>query len=129
VAYHAGSASLGTWHRGIVRRISRNQLLLVAKYYPRALLLRLAWPIVVSQTLWGLLALRHGAFGAFLRGKFEGLVLFRAARRQAGFKSIQSDWLLQVLEQSECEIHRIQRRTGFDWYWRVYFALTAGEAD
>ncbi len=37
---------------------------------------RLAWPILVSQTLWGLVALRHGCFTAFLRGKLAGVVGF-----------------------------------------------------
>ena len=35
----------------------------------------------------------------------------------------------KILEQSEREILEIQRRTGFDWYWRVYFLLTSGGAD
>lgn len=129
VAYHVGSAALGQWHPATVRRISRNQVLLVAKYYPPALLFRLAWPILVAQALWGLVALRHGTFGAFLRGKLAGLAGFGATRRSAPVPAVAADRLLAVLRESEREIGRVQRRTGFDWYWRVYFALTAGEAD
>ncbi len=129
MAYHVGSATLGKWHPDVVRRISRNQVLLVAKYYPPSLLLRLAWPILISHALWGVIALRHATFGAFLRGKLEGLNGFRAARRSARALDIQPHRLWQILRESEHEIRRVQRRTGFDWYWRVYLALTAGGAD
>jgi GT2 family glycosyltransferase len=128
-AYHVGSATLGKWHPDVVRRIARNQVLLVAKYYPPRLLVRLAWPILISHALWGLVALRHGAFGAFLRGKREGLRGFRAARESAGALHIQTHRLWRILRESEREISHVQRRTGFDWYWRVYLAMTAGGAD
>jgi GT2 family glycosyltransferase len=129
LAYHVGSAALGEWHPAVVRRISRNQVLLVAKYYPARLLFRLAWPILVAQLLWGLVALRHGTFRAFLRGKLDGLLRFRAARLGASGVRVGPDRLAQILGDSENEIRDVQRRTGFDWYWRMYFALTSGEAD
>jgi GT2 family glycosyltransferase len=129
VAYHQGSATLGKWHPGIVRKIARNQVLLVAKHYPRRLLFRFAWPIVFSQSLWGLVALRHGAFLAFLLGKLEGLKGFRAARHSASGLDSKPDRLSQILRDSEHEIFRVQRLTGFDWYWRVYFLLAAGGTD
>src|SRR5579859_3258320 len=129
IAYHVGSASLGPWHSATVRRISRNQVLLVAKYYSAGLLFRLGWPILVAQILWGLVALRHGAFGAFLRGKRDGLLRFRTVRRGASRIPVESDRLRRILRESEHEIRRVQRRTGFDWYWRVYFILTSGGAD
>jgi GT2 family glycosyltransferase len=129
VAYHVGSAALGQWHPDTVRRISRNQVLLVAKYYPSGLLLRLAWPVLVAQTLWGAVALRHGTFWAFLRGKLDGFVSFRASRRRGPLPGVKPDRFLQVLHASEGEIKRVQRQTGFDWYWRVYFMLTSGGAD
>ena len=129
VAYHQGSAALGKWHPRIVRRIARNQVLLVAKHYPRRLLFRYAWPILFSQSLWGLVALRHATFLAFLQGKWEGLSHFRAARQGAPGLDIQPDRLGQMLRDSEREIRRVQRLTGFDWYWRVYFLLAAGGTD
>jgi len=129
IAYHVGSAALGRWHSATVRRISRNQVFLVAKYYRAGLLFRLGWPILVAQTLWGLVALRHGALGAFLRGKLDGLVTFRAVRRGASRLPVESDRLWRVLRESEEEIRCLQRSTGFDWYWRMYFALTSGGAD
>ena len=127
VAYHVGSATLGEWHPATVRRISRNQVLLLAKYYPAGILCRFTWPILVSQTLWGLVALRHWNFLAFTRGKIEGLIRFRSARRSAC--RIEAGRLVEILRESERDIVRVQRRTGFDWYWRVYLALTAGESD
>ena len=129
VAYHQGSATLGRWHPGIVRKIARNQVLLVAKHYPRRLLFRFAWPILLSQSLWGLVALRHGALLEFFMGKFAGLKDFRATRHNAARLDIQPERLGQILRDSEREICRVQRLTGFDWYWRVYFWLAAGGTD
>jgi hypothetical protein len=87
------------------------------------------WPVLVAQTLWGAVALRHGTFWAFLRGKLDGLLGFRRARRSGLLSGIQPDRILQVLQESEGEIGRIQRRTGFDMYWRMYFKLASGGAD
>ena len=117
VAYHAGSATLGAWHPDVVRRIARNQVLLVAKHFPKGCLWRYGWPVVVAQGLWGLVALRHGALLAYLRGKIDGLRQFRAARDGSGD-------IGRVLAESEQTLLALQERTGFDWYWRLYFALT-----
>ncbi len=118
VAYHQGSATLGRWHPDTVRKIACNQLLIVAKHYPPNWILRYGWPIFIAQTLWGCVALRHGALLSYLTGKLEGLRRFRETREElcAGFPAI--------LEQSEREIREIQRLTGFDLYWKLYFALT-----
>jgi len=119
IAYHHGSASLGKWHPETVRRISRNQVLLVAKHYSASLVWRFGWSILVAQGLWGLIALRHGAGWAFLRGKLSGLRMFRGMRNcNLGTRDI--------LQRSEREIHDIQQRTGFDLYWKLYFFFTAG---
>ncbi len=121
IAWHHGSATLGRWHRDTVRRIARNQLLLVAAHYP----LRWAWQILCGQALWGLVALRHGAALAFLHGKLQGVGSFAAARRlhAAGRKDI-----TRFIAESEREILHVQRECGFDRYWRFYFLLGAGEA-
>jgi GT2 family glycosyltransferase len=119
VAYHAGSATLGPWHAETVRRISRNQVLLVAKHFPRGWVWRYGWPVLVAQGLWGLVAARHGRGGAFLRGKLEGLRLFRATRRSGA-----SGCAGHVVDESERDLLALQQRSGFDWYWRLYFALT-----
>lgn len=118
VAYHTGSATLGRWHPATVRKIARNQLLLVAKHYPRKWVLSYGWPVFVAQGLWGLVALRHGAGFAYLTGKLDGLRLFRRARGRSAAN------LAAIVENSEKDIREIQRLTGFDLYWRLYFALT-----
>jgi GT2 family glycosyltransferase len=118
VAYHQGSATLGSWHPDTVRKIARNQLLLVAKHYPCKWILRYGWPIFVAQALWGITALRHGRFIAYLAGKLDGLRLFRQNRGKS------SSSFPTILAQSEQEIRELQRLTGFDLYWKLYFALT-----
>jgi hypothetical protein len=124
VAYHLGSGTLGRWHPDTVRRMARNQLLIVAKHYPPNWILRYGWPVFIAQALWGFIALRHGALLSYFAGKGEGLRRFRQARgtRCAGLPAI--DHISAILEQSEKEIRDIQRLTGFDLYWRLYFALT-----
>jgi GT2 family glycosyltransferase len=120
VAYHIGSATLGPWHRDTVKRISRNQLLLIAKHYPPKWILRYGWPVFIGQGLWGFVALRHGTAFAYLQGKLEGLRLFHRIRGTAPSRSR----LGSILEHSEGEIRELQQLTGFDLYWKLYFALT-----
>jgi GT2 family glycosyltransferase len=118
VAYHQGSATLGRWHPDSVRKISRNQLLLIAKHYPRNWILRYGWPVFVAQGLWGFVALRHGAAVAYLQGKSEGIRRFQSTRGKSPAN------LSAIVERSEGEIRDLQKLTGFDLYWRLYFALT-----
>lgn len=118
VAYHQGSATLGRWHSDTVRRIARNQVLLVAKHYPVGWIARYGWPVLVAQGLWGAVALRHGAGLAYVRGKLEGMRAFRRVRR-AGSAAVPA-----ILDESEREILELQRATGFDAYWKAYFTLT-----
>ena len=124
VAVHQGSATLGRWHPEVVERIARNQVLLVAKHYRPPDLLRCCWPILVGQALWGGVALRHGRLLSFVRGKIEGLAMFRSFRHEAATAGPGVRSLSEILEQSEAEILRLQRSSGFDPYWRLYFALT-----
>lgn len=124
LASHQGSATLGKWHPEVARRIARNQVLLVAKHYPAYLLLRYGWAILAAQGLWGLVALRHGAGRAFLKGKLEGLRLWTQARAPKSDNKL----LMDILKKCECNIYHIQRQTGFDGYWRLYFLLTGGGA-
>lgn len=123
-AYHQGSATLGAWHKDTVRRIARNQLLLVGKHYSGRDLWRQGWRILVAQTLWGAVALRHGRGGAFLRGKIEGFRMLRQMRRDAPWKAAEPGRLSRILASSEADILEFQRQSGFDRYWRWYFALT-----
>ena len=124
LAWHRGSATLGRWHPETVRRIARNQLLLLARHYPRQLLVRWCWPIFVAQFLWGAVAFRHGAGFAWLRGEWQGLRRFFTTRGQ----TLDAKILSSVLSANEELIRRVQTSTGFDLYWRLYFLLTRGGA-
>lgn len=121
VGRHRGSATLGRWHPETVRRLARNQTLLVAKHYPGACLARFAWPIFVGQALWGAVALRQGRGVAYLCGKLAGAAGFRRIRKESQRADARA--LAAVLRESEREILDSQRQTGFDRYWRCYFAL------
>ena len=125
VAYHTGSATLGRWHPVTARKIARNQVLLVAKHYPRDWIKRYGWAVFVAQFLWGLVALRHGAFLSYLAGKIEGLRGFRGWRRATEMaRQAHGGNFPAIIEASEKEILELQRATGFDLFWRLYFALT-----
>ena len=113
LAWHHGSATLGRWNPRIVRLMSRNQLLLIARNYDPALFRRRLWRILVGQVLWGGVAARHGAFVAWAQGKLDGMRKFRLR----GYPSAE---LEAFLESSEREI----RRRAEDAYWRWYFRLT-----
>ena len=118
VAYHWGSASLGKWSADMVRLIARNQVYLVAKHYP---LRQFWWPILVGQLLWGLVALRHGRGWAFVRGKLAAFARPYPSRRG------QNAGLTKILQDGELQIRDSQRRTGSDFYWKVYFLLTCAK--
>jgi GT2 family glycosyltransferase len=124
LAWHRGSATLGRWHPDTVRRMARNQLLLLARHYPRRLLVGWFWPNLVAQFLWGAVALRHGAGFAWLRGEWQGFRRFFAARGQA----LDAKVLDSVLSTNERLIRSLQVSTGFDLYWKLYFLLTRGGA-
>ena len=124
LAWHRGSATLGRWHPETVRRMARNQLLLLARHYPRRLLVGWFWPILVAQFLWGAVAIRHGAGFAWLRGEWQGLRGFFATRGQ----TLDAKVLRSVLGTNEDLIRSVQASTGFDVYWKVYFLLTRGGA-
>ncbi len=123
VAVHQGSATLGRWHKDVVRLIARNQVLLVAKHYSKRDLARYLWPVLVGQVLWGGVALRHGRPLAYLRGKLDGLAGWGSWRKERQAEP-PAPRLSEILERSEAEILRLQRGAGFDWYWRLYFALS-----
>jgi len=125
-AWHKGSATLGRWHPETVRRIARNQIFLVARHYPGRLLGRWIWAIAVAQTLWGGLALRHGAAFAWLHGVLQGLRHFGAMRKSC--TAFDAGVLKLLLQSNERLIRDLQVSTGFDTYWRMYFLLTGGGA-
>lgn len=118
-AHHRGSATGGRWHKDTVRLISRNQVLLARKHFRR----QPVWPIVAGQLLWGLVAFRHGRFVSYFIGKMQGLGCALAVGATVGAKAQSPEIVRAVLEESERHIFELQRQTGFDRYWRVYFWL------
>ncbi len=118
VALHAGSATLGPWHKATVQRLARNQILLTRKHFrgaPR-------WPILVAQLLWGLIAVRHGAGSAWVRGRHEG------RRMPPPAAGVEWSAIRETVSASEAEIRELQSETGFDLYWKLYFALVRAAA-
>lgn len=114
VAYHVGSATLGgVLHPRIVGYLTRNQLYLLAKNYPRTVLWRLLPRIVVYQCLWSLFALRNGGTGAYLRGWWAGLKGWRRMRRKhgeiMGQRRITDDEFLARLRESERQVYEWQQ--------------------
>jgi GT2 family glycosyltransferase len=116
ISYHLGSSTWGRWNSDAVRLLARNQVLLAAKHFRGQKL----WPILAGQLLWGFVALRHGRVLSYLRGKWAGLRL--AVRFQNGGRPAQN--VAALLSESEREIVAIQRQTGFERYWRLYFLCT-----
>ncbi len=117
-ATHRGSATDGAWSERMVRQISRNQLVLVALHWPRPLTFRLAWAVLAGQALWGVSALLHGTFLAWLGGKREALLLYRELRCRPRLPP--EGRLLPLLRESEAELRSLAKGA----YWRVYRLLT-----
>jgi GT2 family glycosyltransferase len=83
VAYHIGSATLGdVLHPRIVEYLTRNQVYLLAKDYPRSIFWRLLPRIVAYQFFWFLFTLRNGGLAAYLRGSWAGLRGWARMRRK-----------------------------------------------
>jgi GT2 family glycosyltransferase len=116
VAVHAGSATLGAWQKATAYLISRNQIFI----YKKHLRGRYRWPALVGQLLWCLLSFRNGTGWDAVRGKIDGLRQFAAEATAA----CDSQRIQAAVEQSEQQILAVQRQTGFDTYWRLYFSLT-----
>jgi GT2 family glycosyltransferase len=110
VAYHIGSATLGdTLHPRVIEYLTRNQIFVLLKDYPRIVFFRLLPRIAVYQSMWLLFALRSGALGAYLRGlisALRGLGSVRAKHRDLMAKRTISDAeFLQGLRDSERQIY------------------------
>ena len=123
VAYHRGSATLGPGSAQTVEWMTRNQILLLAKFYPAGLLWRFWRPILAAQTLWGGAAILRGHPVAWARGLASGLAGGPALRRSAAAWRANGNRLAEVLLRSEAELVSFQRSTGWDRYWRWYFCL------
>ncbi len=110
VAYHIGSATLGdTLHPRVIEYITRNQIYLLIKDYPRDVFVRLLPRIVTYQCLWLMFALRNGTLGAYFRGLIAGLRGCRTMRQKhrelMARRRIGDDEFLLRLRNSERQIY------------------------
>jgi GT2 family glycosyltransferase len=130
IAYHRGSATLGAWSSPVVESLTRNQILLLAKYYPLKILWRFFRPILVAQILWAAMAARHGRLSAYLAGLVSGLRSIASSRRCNSKWRRDGNRLAAVLLHSEQELLKVQRATGWDrfWWWYLRLAPSARES-
>lgn len=119
-ALHQASATLGAWTPEMVRLVARNQLLLVARHFPRRWWREYGWPVIAGQLLYGLMAVSRGCGMAFVTGKREA---WREFGKLRAMERPDAAVLSRLLQESEAEILRLQVSLGFDRYWRWYFKL------
>lgn len=124
VARHWGSATLGVWHGETVRRLSRNQIFLIAKHFPANWGWRSGWPVLAGQLLWGLVTLRHQTFVPWVIGKWQGMRAYGKIRGSERLLAADSLALDAILSDQENSIRQLQKQCTFDTYWKLYFALT-----
>ena len=115
---------MGRWSARVVELLSRNQILLIAKHFPDGWFSKLGWPVLVGHVLWGLLALRHGRFLAWFRGKRSALASWGELRRQAEASPLAD--LERILLEDENLIRQLQGRSRQDTFWSCYFRCVGG---
>jgi len=124
IAVHRSKTTLGKNSSRVFFLTARNQILILAKYYPARTLRRFAWPILIGQTLALMAAARQGRLLAGLHGKWEGLRQWSGFRENASHAEAPPHALIEsIFRESELEIRVLQRQLGFDPYWRLYFKL------
>jgi GT2 family glycosyltransferase len=114
VAYHIGSATLGdTLHPRIIEFLTRNQIYLLVKNYPRSVFFRLLLRIAVYQCLWLMFAVCNRGLAAYLRGwagALSGLGDMRRKYRELMAKlQISDEEFLARLRDSERQIYDWQQ--------------------
>jgi len=120
VARHMSKTTLGRSAARVYFLTGRNQVLILAKYYPKETIQRFAWPIFAGQILALFAAAKQRNFWPALRGKWQGLRRWKEFRN-TGLGSRTK--IEETFHDSEREIYRLQTQTGFDIYWRLYFSL------
>jgi GT2 family glycosyltransferase len=84
VAYHVGSATLREpSHPRVIELITRNQIFLLMKDYPRPVFARLLPRVALYQLLWMLFAIKNGGARAYLRGIRAALRGRRSMRQKS----------------------------------------------
>lgn len=114
IAYHIGSATLGdTLHPRVIECLTRNQIYLLVKDYPRMVFTRLLPRILVYQALWAMYAMRNHGLGAYLRGFWTALGTIGSMRGKyhelMAERRITDDEFLRRLRASEAQVYDWQQ--------------------
>ena len=109
VAYHIGSATLGdVVHPRIIEYVTRNQIWILAKDYPPALMHRYWLRILLFQVLWFAYTTGNGGLGAYLRGLRGALAKLPQMHRKGdefmGRRSISDTEFERLLTESERQV-------------------------
>jgi GT2 family glycosyltransferase len=131
VAYHVGSATLGNaLHPKIVEYLTRNQIYILLKDYPRRVLVRLLPQIFVYQSLWLLYALRNRALGSYLRGWLAAIRHWGDMQRKHAElmmkRRISDEDFRARLRESELQVYQWQQSRGSkarSWLLNFYFGI------
>ncbi len=131
VALHMSKTTFGKNDYRVMFLSARNQVLLLAKHYPKETLRKFAWPILVGQILAVMAAAKHGHLITALRGKWQGLRQWQEIRglddQSIGRPPTHRVKMVEdAFARSESEIRRLQNQIGLDPYWRLYFRLVRG---
>ena len=113
VAYHVGSATLGNpIHPKVVELVTRNQLFLICRHYPGAVVAILLPRILLFQALWFGFAVRHHHFPAYVRGVLSAIKsMGRSLRKRTQVmqqRRIDNRGFLKLLRASEKQL--------FEWH-------------
>ncbi len=121
VATHMSKTTLGKRSNRVYFLTARNQVFILAKYFTGRTLRRFAWPIVWGQLLSLGAAAKQRNFLPAVRGKWAGLRGARAFRHEV--KCWDAATVEAAFGDSEREILQLQRQTGIEIYWKLYFSL------
>ncbi|HWS98401.1 MAG TPA: hypothetical protein VN620_18210, partial [Candidatus Methylomirabilis sp.] len=114
--YHAGSATLGqAMHPRIIEYITRNQLFVLMKDYPKAVFRTLLPRILLYQAMWCGLAVTRTGLAPYLRG-IRGALRARKRMKQKHRelmmnRTVDDEFLLSLIRTSERQV--------FDWQQSV----------
>lgn len=130
VAFHIGSATFAhTLHPRVIEYITRNQIYLLMKNYPRAIYRRLLPRILTYQSLWALFAIRRGGLGPYLRGIRAAYRARRPMRRKhaelMGKRRINDEEFVRRLQASERQVlawHKARPASKRSALLKSYFA-------
>ncbi len=134
VAYHIGSATLGEpLHPHVIEFITRNQICLLTKDYPRPVFVRLLPRIAAYQFLWMMFAIRNGGAVSYLRG-LHAAIRGRGSMRRKSRELMARRWIgdgdfLDRLRASERQVWEWQRSRApgqRSSLLNVYFRLFGG---